>query len=84
MDECVFIVVNKIIATDFNNMILFDNASYVKKTKENVDLDSKYFMSTGFHLFGIALLFTSLQLLSVKKIKTKCFYATLTFNFIYL
>lgn len=81
MDECLFVLVNKIIATDFNNMILFDNASYVKK---NVDLDSKYFMSTGFHLFGIALLFTGLQLLFVKIIKTKCFYATLTFNFIYL
>ena len=81
MDECLFVLVNKIIAMDFNNMILFDNASYVKK---NVDLDSKYFMSTGFHLFGIALLFTGLHLLSVKIIKTKCFYATLTFNFIYL
>ena len=81
MDECLFVVVNKIIAMDFNNMILFDNASYVKKI---FDLDSKYFMSTGIHLFGIARLFTGLHLLSVKIIKTKCFYATLTLNFIHL
>ena len=65
-DECLFVlVIWKIIATDTNNMIYFDNASYVKITKQNVDLDSKYFMSTGFHLFGIALLLTGLHLLFV-------------------
>ena len=83
MDECLFVLVNKNIATDNNNMILFDNASCVKKKNQNVNFDSKYFMLSGLYLFCIVVLLTGLYLLSFKKINRKCIYATLTFNCIY-